>query len=139
MNGFMPFLYGEGRSDILVVFLVLIAVDWITGIAASLKDKQNFSEYGFSGVLRTLFILIFPAIGNMLDRAMETPGFLFYGVTFGLMYHTFTSMIENAIRAGWGRFIPQQVVELVSSAIRSTTNQSWKKRQEEPRHQEDDR
>ncbi len=129
MNGIINYLYGAERTDILVVFIVLIAIDWITGIAAALKDKTYSTEYGISGILRTLFILSFPAIGNMLDRAMETPGFLFYGVTFGLIYHTFHSMTANAVRAGWGRFIPQQVVDFVSSEIKAKANRAIKKRE----------
>ncbi|MFY0543642.1 phage holin family protein [Brevibacillus sp. H7] len=127
MNDLIHYLYGEGRGDLLVVLLGLILIDWMTGIAASLKDKKHSSDYRISGILRTLFILSFPAIGNMLDRAVETPGFLFYGVTFGLIYHTFNSMTANAVRAGWGRFIPPQVVEFVRSTMKSQTNRALKK------------
>jgi toxin secretion/phage lysis holin len=120
------YFYGGGRVDVAVVLLLLISLDWITGIAAALKDRTYSSEYGISGILRTIFILTFPALANLLDQEMGMPGVLFYSVIFGLIYHTFNSMTANAFRAGWGRFIPDLVVKLISSEIQAKTDRATK-------------
>ncbi|WGV57772.1 phage holin family protein [Brevibacillus brevis] len=121
------YFYGKDRQDILIVFLFLIALDWITGISASKRDKSYSSEYGISRIPRTLFLLALPAVANMLDRVMGTPGFLFYGVTFGLLYHTWNSLTANAHRAGWP--VPKSIVNLVGSEIKAKAERAARKEQ----------
>ncbi|QDS35818.1 holin family protein [Brevibacillus brevis] len=121
------YLYGTGRMDILFVLFFMIAIDWITGISAAKKDKSYTSEYGLSRIPRSLFLLALPAVANMLDRVMGTPGFLFYGVTFGLLYHTWNSLTANAHRAGWP--IPKSIVNLVGSEIKAKAERAARKEQ----------
>jgi len=124
----LQYFYGTGRKDIMVVLLLCIAFDWITGIhAAKKKDKTYSSEYGLSRIPRTIFLLGLPAIGNLLDRAMGTPGFLFYGVTFGLIYHTWNSLTANAHRAGWP--VPKAVARMVATEIQAKAERAMKQRE----------
>ena len=119
------YLYGNERRDILVVLLVMIALDWLTGVYASKKDLTYSSEYGLSRIPRTLFLIALPAVANLLDRVLGTPGFLFFGVTFGLIYHTWTSLTANAHRAGWP--IPEAIVNLVGSEIKAKAERAARK------------
>ncbi|MGZ0050123.1 phage holin family protein [Brevibacillus gelatini] len=122
------YFYGTGRTDIMVVLLLCIAMDWITGIqAAKKKDKTYSSEYGLSRIPRTMFLLTLPAIANLLDRVMATPGFLFYGVTFGLIYHTWNSLTANAHRAGWP--VPKAVVNMVATEIKAKSERAIKQKE----------
>lgn len=122
------YFYGTGRTDIMVVLLLCIALDWITGIqAAKKKDKTYSSEYGLSRIPRTLFLLALPAIGNLLDRVMATPGFLFYGVTFGLIYHTWNSLTANAHRAGWP--VPKAIANMVATEIKAKSERAIKQKE----------
>lgn len=122
------YLYGPGRIDILVVLLFCITLDWVTGIQAAKKQDQTYSsEYGLSRIPRTLFFLALPALANMLDRVMATPGFLFYGVTFGLIYHTWNSLTANAHRAGWP--VPKAIANLVESEIKAKTERAMKQKE----------
>ncbi|TQR31985.1 phage holin family protein [Brevibacillus brevis] len=113
------YLYGTNRQDILIV------LDWITGISAAKKDQSYSSDYGLSRIPRTLFLMALPAVANLLDRVMGTPGFLFYGVTFGLIYHTWTSLTANAHRAGWP--MPKSVEKLVSAEIKAKAERAKRK------------
>ncbi|RNB67461.1 phage holin family protein [Brevibacillus panacihumi] len=122
------YLYGSERRDILIVLLVMIALDWMTGVYAAKKDLTYSSEYGLSRIPRTLFLFALPAVANLLDRVVGTPGFLFFGVTFGLIYHTWTSLTANAFRAGWP--LPKAVVKLVSSEIQAKAERSTRKEKE---------
>lgn len=122
------YFYGTGRTDIMVVLLLCIALDWITGIqAAKKKDKTYSSEYGLSRIPRTLFLLTLPAVSNLLDRVMATPGFLFYGVTFGLIYHTWNSLTANAHRAGWP--VPKAIVNMVATEIKAKSERAIKQKE----------
>lgn len=124
---FVEYLYGTGRSDFLVIFFGAIAMDWIAGIAAAQKDKVYSSEYGITGVYRTIFICLLPAFSNKLDVAFGTPGFLFYGATLALVYHTWQSMTANIYRAGWGRLIPKAVLNFVGSEIKAKSERAMRK------------
>lgn len=120
------YFYGSGRTDILVALLICIALDWVTGIhAAKKKDKNYSSEYGLSRIPRTLFLLTLPALANRLDIVMATPGFLFYGVTFGLIYHTWNSLTANAHRAGWP--VPKAIVNMVATEIKAKAERAARK------------
>ncbi len=115
----LDLVYGSGRSSVILALLAVIALDWVTGIAAAHKDRSYSTEYGIAGVFRTIFILAFPAFANVLDHALGTPGLLFYAVTFGLIYHTYISLTANAARAGWSKYIPQAVLKFVASEIKA--------------------
>ncbi|MGG4447648.1 phage holin family protein [Brevibacillus porteri] len=119
------YFYGENRQDILIVLFFMIALDWITGVRASKKDETYSSEYGLSRIPRTLFLFALPALANLLDKVMGTPGFLFYGVTFGLIYHTWNSLTANAHRAGWP--MPKSIVNLVGSEIKAKAERAARK------------
>ncbi|WP_400162941.1 holin family protein [Brevibacillus sp. TJ4] len=121
----LQYLYGSNRQDILMVLLLMIVLDWVTGIYAAKKDNTYSSEYGLSRIPRTLFLVALPAVANMLDRVIGTPGFLFFGVTFGLIYHTWTSLTANAARAGWP--VPEAIVNLVSSEIKAKAERAARK------------
>lgn len=117
--------YGSNRQDILAVLLFMIALDWVTGIFAAKKHNTYSSEYGLSRIPRTLFLMVLPALANLLDRVMGTPGFLFFGVAFGLIYHTWTSLTANAHRAGWP--LPKSIVRLVGSEIKAKAERAAQK------------
>lgn len=122
---------GEGRYEIGVALIALVIMDWITGIAASRKDKTYSSDYGLSGIMRTLFILAFPCLATLLDDALGTPGFLFFGVAFGILYHTWQSMTANAYRAGWEKWIPEAIFKMVESEIQAKANRAAKRKEED--------
>ncbi|MGG4444570.1 phage holin family protein [Brevibacillus fortis] len=119
------YLYGTNRQDILIVLFFMIVLDWITGISAAKKDQSYSSDYGLSRIPRTMFLFALPALANLLDRVMGTPGFLFYGVTFGLIYHTWTSLTANAHRAGWP--MPKSIENLVGSEIKAKAERAARK------------
>lgn len=121
---FMDFMYGEGKINIVMALFCLIAMDWLSGIAAAKKDQVYSSAYGISGMYRTIFILTFPAAANFLDHALGLPGILFYFVSMGLIYHTFHSVTANIVRAGWSKWIPKKLIDFVASEIEAKNKRS---------------
>jgi phage-related holin len=112
-------IYGKDHTYIMILFFAIIIHDWVTGIAASIKDKTYSSEYGIRGVFRTLYISTYPALGNLIDIVLGTPGFMFHAITFGLIYHYWKSGVANAVRAGLDKWIPDSVINLVESEIKA--------------------
>ena len=109
------YLYGVGEVRITIVVLLglLLALDWIGGSNASDKDGSYASEYGIKGIWRTVFILIVPIAGNLIDKVLSSPGVFFGLFTFGLMYHIGKSAVANAVRAGWANWLPISIFEMV--------------------------
>lgn len=113
-------IYGDGRIIPISLLIVVIALDWVTGIAAARKDNTYSSQYGIrEGLPRTLFLLAIPAFANLLDALMSMPGLFFYAITLGIVYHTWQSLTANAYRAGWGNWIPKAVMSHIESELKA--------------------
>ena len=64
-------------------------------------------------------MLALPAGGHFLDQVFSLPGILFGALTAGLLYHVIQSMVANAIRAGWGVWLPLSVLEALLNWVGS--------------------
>ena len=64
--GFAGFLWGslDGLLAALIVFMIL---DYLTGIAVGIMQKQISSKTGFIGLLKKGIILAIAAVGHILD------------------------------------------------------------------------
>jgi len=115
------FLYGSGETSMamLAALVFFLVMDWVTGIRAAKKDNTYASSYGIDGIFRSFFILLLPAGGNLLDKAFQLPGVLFGALCIGVLYHILQSMTANAIRAGWGNWFPEKVLEWISNWVKS--------------------
>lgn len=114
------FLYGEGDvvKYLMTALLFFIVMDWISGIRAAKKDHTYGSKYGIDGVFRTFFILLLPAGGHLLDRVLGSPGVVFGVLGAGILYHVIQSMTANAIRAGWGEWVPEWILTRLTEWVR---------------------
>jgi len=110
-------IYGSANLIWMGIYVSMIVMDWISGTVAAKKDKSYGSQYGIEGIFRTVFLLLFPAVANQLDKALGTQSFLFFTVIGGLIYHTWQSIMANTARAGWEKWIPQRLLESVASEI----------------------
>lgn len=117
----VEFLYGEGevvKYTMTALFFFLI-LDWISGVRASKKDDSYGSQYGIDGVFRSFFLLLLPAGGHLLDKIFDLPSIVFGLLAAGLLYHIIQSMTANAIRAGWGKWIPDWMLTKLTEWVRS--------------------
>lgn len=115
------FLYGSGEPvrAIMAAVIFFIIMDWISGIRAAKKDDTYASRYGIDGVVRTMFMLMLPAGGHLLDVVFNFPGIIFGAFAFGLLYHVLQSMTANSIRAGWGDWLPLPVLNALIDWVKS--------------------
>src|SRR5690625_4563836 len=130
------FLYGEGDvvKYLMTALLFFIVMDWISGIRAAKKDHTYGSKYGIDGVFRTFFILLLPAGGHLLDKVLGSPSVIFGVLGAGILYHVIQSMTANAIRAGWGEWVPEWILtrltEWVKDELESKLARSEKRKRE---------
>lgn len=126
----LKFLYGAANLPLIGLLFLVIVFDWISGIIAAKKDGIYTSEYGREGVARTAVMLLFPVLGNLIDTVLGTKGLFFYFFTGGIIYHTWMSMTANFARAGWDKWIPNSVLEMVASEIQSKTQRALERQQQ---------
>ncbi|CAM4109495.1 Phage holin family protein [Mesobacillus thioparans] len=120
----MTHIYGGNMNPLFIGILFLaIVFDWAGAISASKKDGTYASQYGIQGVLRTGVMLLLPAWGTMLDKAMGT-SFFFFLLTGGLLFHTLISMSANFKRAGWDKWIPTWALDWIASEIEAKIRRS---------------
>lgn len=115
------FLYGAGDT---VKFLIgalflCIVLDWLSGTRASEKDDSYGSRYGIDGVFRSIFILTLPVVGHLISSAYSIPPVIPGAIIAALLYHIIKSMVANAIRAGWGDWLPLWLFELLFKWVQS--------------------
>jgi toxin secretion/phage lysis holin len=123
--------YGNGRLLPILLLIIVIFIDWITGVAAAHKDRTYSSDYGLrKGLPRTLFLLALPIVANLMDTMISSPGLFFYAITLGMIYHTWQSLTANALRAGWGKWIPTSVFSLIESELKAKTERAQKRAEE---------
>lgn len=113
------FMYGTGPSALLwmLVYTLLIVIDWISGYRASRVDGSYASEYGIEGAYRTAYLLIVPTLAHKADLIIGTPNIIFGFTLLAFGAHIWRSMTANVYRAGWDKWIPIPVLNWVADEI----------------------
>ena len=123
------YFYGPDPTAItmmaaLTFFLVL---DWITGVRAAVKDKSYSSKYGIDGMFRSFFILLLPAGAHMIGKIYDFPNIVM-GIFIGfLLLHISKSMVANAIRCGWGEWIPLKLLDVLMKWAESELDKKFER------------
>lgn len=98
-----------GFDNLVTALLVLIAVDYATGLIAAWKNGTLASKVGFCGIRRKLVMLVVVVVANWIDVAMGNSHALRSMVTFAYIGNEGLSIVENVDRMGCGEYIPQFV------------------------------
>lgn len=105
------FLFGE-VNGLFWALIAFMALDYITGVIVAIINKRLSSEVGFKGLAKKFLILIFVAVGHIIDTYIlgGTPAamsavMLFYIANEGI------SIIENA--AALGLPVPNKLKEIM--------------------------
>ena len=67
MGGFFAAIFGQWDS-ILWALLVIMVLDYLTGVIKAIYTKTMSSEIGFIGLLKKITILIIVALSNVLQQ-----------------------------------------------------------------------
>ncbi len=98
VGGFLSWMFGGWDMSVLVL-VVFVCADYLTGIIAAGINRELSSAVGFRGIAKKLLIFVMVAIGAMLDRYLgqdfvRDAACTFYIANEGL------SILENVGRAG---------------------------------------
>ena len=90
------FVYLLGGLDIaLQSLLVVIVLDYITGVSKGYVTKKLNSNKGFKGIVKKLGMLCMVALSVIVDRIMGDSGLIRTMVIYCLVANEGLSMLEN--------------------------------------------
>lgn len=92
-------LYGKW-SILLQVLLVMVIVDYITGVLASGVQGRLRSSVGFRGISKKIFMFLLIAAAHQLDKVLGYVHYFQHTVTFFYIANELLSIMENGIILG---------------------------------------
>lgn len=111
---YTTFIYLVGGFDVaLQCLLILIVLDYITGIIKSYINKDLSSKIGFRGIVKKVAILILVMVSVIVDRVTGNTGAVRTLVIYYFVANEGLSIIENLGEAGLP--IPSKLKEALNS------------------------
>lgn len=123
------FLYGE-LNGLLIAVLVLMAIDYITGVASSFVLKTTNSKVGWKGIIKKVVMLLILIMAHILDvyalGLAEGGSALMSLVEFLFIANEGLSIIENAGKLGikLPQALSEALVQLKLASTQQITNKS---------------
>ncbi|APH23135.1 phage holin family protein [Clostridium botulinum] len=100
-----------GLDMALKTLLLLMLLDYISGLICAGRDKTLSSSAGFKGLTKKIIILIIVGVGVSVDNATSANGIVRSMVIFFYASMEGISILENATRAGVP--IPEQLKDML--------------------------
>ena len=107
--GGISYIFG-GIDALMSVLLIMIVIDYITGVSAAIYRKELCSSVGFNGILRKAAILCVVACAHMLGQAMDIPEIRSAVIGFYIANEGI-SIVENA--ADLGVPMPEKLIYIL--------------------------
>ena len=103
-------MYHLGGWDIaLQTLLIIIVLDYITGICKAIHNKKLNSEIGLKGIVKKVGYLIIVAVAVILDRIAGNTGAIRTLVIYFFVANEGISILENW--GGMGLPLPKKLTE----------------------------
>lgn len=103
-------VYFLGGWDVaLQILLLVVALDYITGVCKAIYNKKLNSEIGAKGIVKKIGYFVVVALATILDRTMGDTGALRTLVIYFFVANEGISILEN-----WGGMklpLPKKLVE----------------------------
>ena len=97
---------------LVVIMLVCMVLDYISGVACAVVRKDVSSEVGFKGIVKKILILMLVGVAHVLDAyVLNSTPVLQSAVTMFFIANEGISLVENA--AGLGIPIPKKMLEVL--------------------------
>ena len=108
----LGFLFGE-MDGMMTALLVLIVLDYISGVVAAALEKRLSSEIGARGIAKKAFMLFIVAVANIVDINVIGEGNVLRAVTVVFyIANECISLIENAGRLGVP--VPKKLLDVLA-------------------------
>ena len=98
---FTTFVYLIGGFDIAIQsLLIVMVVDYLTGIASAMYNKELSSKIGFKGILKKFSYLCVVALSVVIDNLTGQSGLIRTLVIYFFVANDGLSIIENMAEMG---------------------------------------
>ncbi|BFH66024.1 hypothetical protein J27TS7_08690 [Paenibacillus dendritiformis] len=98
-GGAASFLFG-GWPVLLQVLLIIVAIDYVTGVMAAGAEGRLRSSIGLIGIARKVFIFFVVAVAHQVDSVLGDQHMLRDATIFFYLANELLSIIENGGRLG---------------------------------------
>lgn len=106
------FLFGSA-DGLIIALVVLIVMDYISGVIAAVVEKRLSSEIGAKGIAKKVFMLLIVAVANIVDINVIGEGNVLRAVTVVFyIANECISLIENAGRLGVP--VPKKLLDVLA-------------------------
>ena len=104
------FVYLIGGFDIAIQsLLIVMVVDYLTGIASAIYNKELSSKIGLKGILKKFCYLLIVALSVVIDNLLGQSGLIRSLVIYFFVANDGLSIIENM--AEMGVKLPQKLID----------------------------
>ena len=94
-------VYFRNLAAPIIVLMIVMIIDYITGVMCAITDKKLSSSVGFKGICRKVLIFTLVGIGNIVDvYVLGQGGVLRTAVIFFYLSNEGVSMLENCAHIG---------------------------------------
>ncbi|KAF5065280.1 holin family protein [Oscillibacter sp.] len=105
-------LFGDDNNRMLHALIILVVLDYITGVCVAILERRLSSEIGAKGIAGKVMIFVLVALSNVADtyflldgNALETVTVIFYCANESI------SIVENAGKMGIP--LPQKLLSVL--------------------------
>ena len=100
LGGWLGYFVG-GMDGMLTALIILMAIDYVTGVMCAIADKTLSSAVGFKGICRKVLILMLVGIANIIDVNVVGSGSALRGAVICFyLSNEGISILENATHLG---------------------------------------
>ena len=111
IGGWLGYFLG-GIDGMLIALLVLMTLDYITGVMCAIVDKRLSSAVGFKGIMKKCVVLMLVGVANIIDVHVVGAGSALRGAVICFyMSNEGLSLLENAAYIGLP--IPDKLREIL--------------------------
>lgn len=108
-----------GYDTMMITLLIIMVIDYISGVMCGISKKELSSEIGFKGIFKKIMIILLVGITNLLGQATGIEGLRYITISFYLANEGI-SIVENASILGLP--IPQKVKDVLDQ-LKNSSNE----------------
>ena len=112
LGGWLGYFLG-GMAGLMIALIVLMTLDYISGVMCAIIDKKLSSAVGFKGICKKVFILMLVGVAHIIDLHVVGTGSALRGAVICFyMSNEGLSLLENAAHIGLP--IPDKLRDILS-------------------------
>ena len=129
IGGWLGYFVG-GMDGMLIALIVLMSLDYISGVMCAIVDRKLSSAIGFKGICKKVLILMLVGVANIIDTHVVGSGAVLRGAVICFyLSNEGLSLLENA--AYLGLPIPDKLREILAQLHERSKKEEKKEQTDE--------